>query len=72
MAVARTSEPPRRSDATRAAILAAAREQFAARGYQAATIRAIAAAPGCVYNLRSSEHNLSARRESAMTPSSNQ
>jgi len=35
---------PRRSDATRAAILAAAREQFAANGYQAATIRAIAAA----------------------------
>jgi AcrR family transcriptional regulator len=39
-------EPPRRSDATRAAILAAAREQFAAGGYQAATIRAIAAAAG--------------------------
>lgn len=42
-----TTDPPapsRRSDATRAAILAAAREQFAARGYQAATIRAIAAA----------------------------
>lgn len=36
--------PTRRSDATRAAILAAAREQFAAHGYQAATIRAIAAA----------------------------
>ena len=36
--------PPRRSDATRAAILAAAREQFAASGYQAATIRSIAAA----------------------------
>jgi AcrR family transcriptional regulator len=35
---------PRRSDATRAAILAAAREQFAANGYQAATIRAVAAA----------------------------
>jgi AcrR family transcriptional regulator len=35
---------PRRSDATRAAILAAAREQFAANGYQAATIRGIAAA----------------------------
>jgi len=35
---------PRRSDATKAAILAAAREQFAASGYQAATIRAIAAA----------------------------
>jgi AcrR family transcriptional regulator len=38
--------PPRRSDATKAAILAAAREQFAAGGYQAATIRAIAAAAG--------------------------
>lgn len=37
---------PRRSDATRAAILAAAREQFAAGGYQAATIRGIAAAAG--------------------------
>ncbi|NRF67789.1 TetR/AcrR family transcriptional regulator [Aquincola sp. S2] len=38
--------PPRRSDATKAAILAAAREQFAAAGYQAATIRAIAAVAG--------------------------
>jgi len=38
--------PPRRSDATKAAILAAAREHFAASGYQAATIRAIAAAAG--------------------------
>ena len=38
--------PPRRSDATRAAILAAAREQFAASGYQAATIRSIAAVAG--------------------------
>jgi AcrR family transcriptional regulator len=37
---------PRRSDATKAAILAAAREQFAAGGYQAATIRAIAASAG--------------------------
>ena len=36
-------QPPRRSDATRAAILAAAREHFAASGYHAATIRAIAA-----------------------------
>ncbi len=36
--------PPRRSDATKSAILAAAREQFAAVGYQAATIRAIATA----------------------------
>lgn len=35
---------PRRSDATKSAILAAAREQFAAVGYQAATIRAIATA----------------------------
>src|SRR3954462_8669572 len=35
---------PRRSDATKSAILAAAREQFAASGYQAATIRAIATA----------------------------
>ncbi|AOT62126.1 MULTISPECIES: TetR/AcrR family transcriptional regulator [Streptomyces] len=35
-------EPPRRSDATRAAILAAARERFAADGYERATIRAIA------------------------------
>ena len=34
---------PRRSDGTRAAILAAAREHFAASGYHAATIRAIAA-----------------------------
>jgi AcrR family transcriptional regulator len=34
----------RRSDATRAAIVAAAREHFAASGYDAATIRAIAAA----------------------------
>ncbi|GFH36273.1 TetR/AcrR family transcriptional regulator [Streptomyces pacificus] len=40
-----TSEPPpapRRSDATRAAILDAARERFAADGYDRATIRAIA------------------------------
>jgi AcrR family transcriptional regulator len=36
-------EPPfRRSDATRAAILDAARERFAADGYERATIRAIA------------------------------
>jgi AcrR family transcriptional regulator len=39
-----SSPPARRSDATKAAILAAAREQFAAVGYQAATIRAIATA----------------------------
>jgi AcrR family transcriptional regulator len=38
--------PVRRSDATKAAILAAAREQFAASGYQAATIRAIASSAG--------------------------
>jgi AcrR family transcriptional regulator len=37
---------PRRSDATKAAILAAAREQFASSGYQGATIRAIATAAG--------------------------
>ncbi|WP_125777708.1 TetR family transcriptional regulator [Antribacter gilvus] len=34
--------PARRSDATRAAILAAARERFAADGYDRATVRAIA------------------------------
>jgi AcrR family transcriptional regulator len=39
-----TDARPRRSDATRAAILAAARERFAADGYDRATIRAIAAA----------------------------
>jgi AcrR family transcriptional regulator len=38
--------PSRRSDATKAAILAAAREQFAASGFQGATIRTIAAAAG--------------------------
>jgi AcrR family transcriptional regulator len=37
---------PRRSDATRAAILSAARERFAADGYERATIRAIAADAG--------------------------
>ena len=36
----------RRSDATRAAILAAARERFAADGYERATVRAIAAGAG--------------------------
>ncbi|MGW5504236.1 TetR/AcrR family transcriptional regulator [Streptomyces rochei] len=36
------SSTPRRSDATRRAILAAARERFAADGYERATIRAIA------------------------------
>ena len=35
--------PPRRSDHTRAAILAAARERFASDGFERATIRAIAA-----------------------------
>lgn len=37
-----TSPAPRRSDATRAAILTAARDRFAADGYERATIRAIA------------------------------
>jgi AcrR family transcriptional regulator len=37
---------PRRSDATKAAILAAARERFATEGYEKATIRAIAADAG--------------------------
>ncbi|MGW3601724.1 TetR/AcrR family transcriptional regulator [Micromonospora sp. NPDC005161] len=37
------SAQPRRSDVTRAAILRAARERFAADGYERATIRAIAA-----------------------------
>jgi len=37
------TSPSRRSDRTRAAILAAARERFAADGYDRATIRAIAA-----------------------------
>ncbi|MFI7119748.1 TetR family transcriptional regulator [Amycolatopsis sp. NPDC049868] len=41
-----TESKPRRSDATRAAILAAARERFAADGYERATIRAIAADAG--------------------------
>lgn len=39
-------KPARRSDATKAAILAAAREQFAAAGYHAATIRSIASGAG--------------------------
>lgn len=38
--------PPRRSDRTRAAILDAARERFAADGYARATIRAIAGQAG--------------------------
>ena len=46
MALPASTGTPRRSDATRAAILTAAREQFAASGYQAATIRSIAAAAG--------------------------
>ncbi|MBO8192219.1 TetR family transcriptional regulator [Streptomyces oryzae] len=37
-----STPPPRRSDASRAAILDAARERFAADGYERATIRAIA------------------------------
>lgn len=37
---------PRRSDETKAAILAAAREHFASSGFQGATIRAIAASAG--------------------------
>jgi AcrR family transcriptional regulator len=41
-----TEAKPRRSDATRAAILTAARERFAADGYERATIRAIAADAG--------------------------
>jgi AcrR family transcriptional regulator len=40
------TDKPRRSDATRAAILSAARERFAADGYERATIRAIAAEAG--------------------------
>ena len=38
-----SEERPRRSDGTRAAILRAAKERFAADGYERATIRAIAA-----------------------------
>jgi AcrR family transcriptional regulator len=40
------AEAGRRSDATRAAILVAARERFASDGYERATIRAIAADAG--------------------------
>jgi AcrR family transcriptional regulator len=40
------AKPPRKSDRTRAAILNAARAEFAERGYEAATVRAIAAAAG--------------------------
>jgi AcrR family transcriptional regulator len=42
----KAEQPPKRSDATRAAILAAARERFAADGYERATIRAIAGDAG--------------------------
>lgn len=41
-----TPAKPRRSDATRATILAAARERFAADGYERTTIRVIAAQAG--------------------------
>jgi AcrR family transcriptional regulator len=44
--LARASTTPRRSDATKAAILTAARERFASDGYERATIRAIAADAG--------------------------
>lgn len=40
------TRPVRRSDTTKAAILAAAREHFAARGYQGASVRAIALRAG--------------------------
>jgi AcrR family transcriptional regulator len=39
---ATADRPPRRSDATRAAILRAARDRFATDGYERATIRAVA------------------------------
>jgi AcrR family transcriptional regulator len=42
----RMPQTPRRSDGTRAAILTAARERFAADGFERATIRAIAADAG--------------------------
>ncbi|MDO0927690.1 TetR family transcriptional regulator [Streptomyces sp. TG1A-8] len=42
MTVSKSTTQARRSDATRTAILAAARERFAADGYERATIRAIA------------------------------
>jgi AcrR family transcriptional regulator len=65
-----TSQPgpaarPRRSDATRAAILRAARERFAVDGYERATIRAIAAEagidPSMVMRYYGSKENLFAR-----------
>ncbi|NBM19441.1 TetR family transcriptional regulator [Streptomyces sp. GC420] len=43
---ARAAAAPRRSDATRTAIIEAARERFAADGYERATIRAIAREAG--------------------------
>ena len=56
---------PRRSDATRAAILRAAKERFAADGYERATIRAIAAEagidPSMVMRYYGSKENLFAR-----------
>src|SRR6266542_1015778 len=56
---------PRRSDATRAAILRAARERFAADGYERATIRAIATEagidPSMVMRYYGSKENLFAR-----------
>jgi len=56
---------PRRSDATRAAILRAARQRFAADGYERATIRAIATEagidPSMVMRYYGSKENLFAR-----------
>lgn len=56
---------PRRSDATKAAILRAARERFAADGYERATIRAIATEagidPSMVMRYYGSKENLFAR-----------
>jgi len=56
---------PRRSDATRAAILRAARERFAADGYERATIRAIATEadidPSMVMRYYGSKENLFAQ-----------
>jgi AcrR family transcriptional regulator len=46
MSAPEISSRPRRSDGTRSAILAAARERFAADGYERATIRAIASDAG--------------------------
>jgi AcrR family transcriptional regulator len=44
--VGKTAKPRRRAEATRTAILDAARERFGAEGYERATIRAIAADAG--------------------------